>query len=226
MRDLFEKQHPLLASIKNVGFKNINYKVIAKDYTGNEAPYIHIGGIAATIRKSKIAQCYSTGNIYCEEGEEIFVRNGAIGSEIIDSSMIINCYSNVDIYEKSYSKNAMVAGIIAWMADSTVENCYAQVKISAKCTQGYMYVGGINASGENGNVINCVTLWDNMLDSYGFYSYVDRISYFARKYGNISMYSYDQNAKKASTYKGLGWDFKRIWMISKGYPVLKINENH
>ena len=167
MSDLFEKQHPLLASIKNVGFKNINYKVIAKDYTGNEDPYIHIGGIAATIRKSKIAQCYST-----------------------------------------------------------VENCYAQVKISAKCTQGYMYVGGINASGENGNVINCVTLWDNMLDSYGFYSYVDRISYFARKYGNISMYSYDQNAKKASTYKGLGWDFKRIWMISKGYPVLKINENH
>lgn len=229
------------ATIKNLGLENASVKHSHIGYsTSGSYSFCNASGLVGEGKNSTIIEkCFFTGEIIAEASKYAYARASAFGC-VTTSSTIRNCYENAKISAKADYANSMVGGIAAWNDGATIDKCYSAGSLYAENTNSVVYMGGIVGSG-SGTVSNSVVLVDSIttkgITTYLGTSLVDAVCPFSTLKNNKALSSVISSianksatsisvsqAKTASTYTAIGWDFDSIWNIDSGYPKLIKNE--
>lgn len=214
------------ATITNLGIEDANYNISSDDSASER--YSHVGGIAGTIQNTTIDSCYFKGTINNVVGNNVYSRAAGIASEG-NNSTVSNCYSCSDIYAKSYNKNTMVAGLVAWMDYSVIiDKCYVIGSVTGENTTSYCYAGGANASANylfssGGTVKNSVFMLRTLIAN-GRIVYKNNIGNYSGNSNNKVLAYNSEAAQNQTTYENLGWNFNSVWVLNKDavYPTLKV----
>ncbi|MCL1874518.1 MAG: cadherin-like beta sandwich domain-containing protein, partial [Clostridiales bacterium] len=184
-------------------------------------------GLCAGSNTAYISNCYNTGDVFgfsCPSG------NSYIGGISGDSGSISNCYNtgNISSYTQS-SHNGGTGGICGFGYNGTsISKCYSTGNVYSFS----FYAGGICGLSAI-PISNCVVLSKRIFveeNTTNNYSYL--ISPAGAKSNNIAISGIFGNAiddsngritpaeatdKTGAIYRGLGWDFGKIWKMDADY---------
>ena len=213
------------ATIKNVGIKNIRYKLSYEEYYGDYNAFSYLGGLVGSARGTQISQCYVTGNLRCVCESKIYARVGGIIGNADTSTTISDCYADVECYGSTIDMNTMVGGIAAWVGNATITKCYTEGKIASYNTNSYAYAGGINGSGQNGNVAGCISMVSSINTTAGYYAIKRDIGYGITETNCKVAEPNTNQTKERSMYTNRGWDLNTVWELEDKVPTLRVFDN-
>lgn len=213
------------ATIKNVGIKNIRYKLSYEEYYGDYNAFVYLGGLVGAARGTQISQCYVTGNLRSVCESKIYTRVGGIIGNADTSTTISDSYADVECYGSTIDMNTMVGGIAAWVGNATITKCYTEGKIASYNTQSYAYAGGINGSGQNGNVAGCISMVSSINTTAGYYAIKRDIGYGITETNCKVAEPNTNQTKERSMYTNRGWDLNTVWELEDKVPTLRVFDN-
>ena len=199
-----------------------------RDFDRDE--FVNVGGIAGTAQNATIERSYFKGTINTAVNRRTFVRVAGIVPIGINLN-VTDCYMNADLTAKGFEMNTMIAGIVAWLDNTTIDKCYAAGTISGENLHSYCYAGGMNASANSESIFGIILTYGGTvknsavmlrsISANGTTNVTNNIGNFSSQSNNKEMSADAQEAKQQSTYESLGWDFTNIWMIDNSYPELR-----
>lgn len=161
-----EARAGLFAFIENGTVENLGVQF---ETLKTEGKYACVGGIAGTVNKTTIRNCYAVGkSIETDTGFDTNAGGGIIGEGT--ESTILNCYSICDNISLKCTYSVHGGGIAGTGTNLTVSNCYAICKIKGihggDAGGGSAFAGGIigssygiyNQPAEQSSITNCLAL--------------------------------------------------------------------
>gem|GEM_PF-3144100 len=143
--------------IKNLGIEIANANGGVNGYSG-------VGGVAGSFQGDSITNCYVTGNVSGNIGNNV---GGIAGS--LSGGSITNCYTTGTITGGGSIGNG-VGGVVGYIYDGSIANCYATGAVI-----GYSDVGGVVGNLYSSSMTNCYAI-GGVIGSFGVGGVAGRIS--------------------------------------------------